>query len=370
MSASCAKEPGRRTRVANPEHVKFVTQGAAVIAEWRKRHQSIRLELGAANLDGADLTDADLGGANLRRADLSHANLSGANLFGADIRRGDLLAANLQHTDLHGAYLSGANLVGTTCWGTSFYGALLGDADLRSADLRGAQFIRANLKGAMLGSAVFGETVFGDADLSETTGLDSAEHRSPSVIDERTLRISWPLPEAFLRGCGLSDEFVRYLPSLFNQPVEFYSCFISYSSKDQQFADRLYAALQNKGVRCWFAPEDMKTGDPMREVIDKAIRMYDKLLLILSKDSVQSPWVQSEVEAAFEREHRQKRRVLFPVRIDDAVMRTRQAWAADVRRTRHIGDFTSWKEHDEYQKAFDRLMRDLKQDEADKPSTT
>jgi hypothetical protein len=31
-----------------------------------------------------------------------------------------------------------------------------------------------------------------------------------------------------------------------------------------------------------------------------------------------------------------------------------------VSRTRHIGDFTRWKEHDAYQKALERLLRDLK----------
>jgi hypothetical protein len=56
----------------------------------------------------------------------------------------------------------------------------------------------------------------------------------------------------------------------------------------------------------------------------------------------------------------QHRLVLFPVRLDDVVMQTSQAWAADIRRMRHIGDFRGWKHHDEYQKALDRLLRDLK----------
>jgi hypothetical protein len=55
----------------------------------------------------------------------------------------------------------------------------------------------------------------------------------------------------------------------------------------------------------------------------------------------------------------QKRTVLFPIRLDDAVMETEEAWAAEIRRTRHIGDFRIWKDHDEFQKAFVRLMRDL-----------
>jgi hypothetical protein len=63
---------------------------------------------------------------------------------------------------------------------------------------------------------------------------------------------------------------------------------------------------------------------------------------------------------AFEKERDQKATVLFPIRLDNAVMKSKLGWAADIKRSRHIGDFTKWKDHDSYQKAFDRLLRDLK----------
>ena len=66
------------------------------------------------------------------------------------------------------------------------------------------------------------------------------------------------------------------------------------------------------------------------------------------------------MNAAFENEEKQNKTMLFPVRLDEALMDCTQAWAANIRRTRHIGDFTGWKDHDSYQKAFDRLLRDLK----------
>jgi len=50
----------------------------------------------------------------------------------------------------------------------------------------------------------------------------------------------------------------------------------------------------------------------------------------------------------------------LPIRLDDAVRETDQAWASNLRRTRHIGDFHAWKDHDSYQKSFERLLRDLK----------
>ncbi len=114
-------------------------------------------------------------------------------------------------------------------------------------------------------------------------------------------------------------------------------------------------------LRCWFAPEDLKIGEKFRTRIDESIRVYDKLMVILTEHSLASPWVEEEVEAALEKERKQRGRlVLFPIRLDDAVMETDQAWAASLRRTRHIGDFRHWKDHDAFQQAFERLLRDLK----------
>lgn len=148
--------------------------------------------------------------------------------------------------------------------------------------------------------------------------------------------------------------------SLAEAPIQYYSCFISYSSKDEGFAERLYADLQNEGVRCWFAPVDLKIGEQIRSSIDKSIRVNDKLLLVLSGESVKSQWVEQEVESALAKEREQGRTVLFPVRIDDAVMDERSGWPAYLRNTRNIGDFTRWKDYSSYRKTFERLLRDLK----------
>ena len=142
------------------------------------------------------------------------------------------------------------------------------------------------------------------------------------------------------------------------------SCFISYSSKNQKFADRLYLHLQNNNVRCWFAKEDLKIGEKIRVGIDESIRMHYKLLLVLSKQSVESEWVENEVETAMEKERKQKRTVLVPIMLDNSVMKIESGWPADVRRSRNIGDSRKWKDHDSYQKAFDRLLRDLKAEES------
>jgi TIR domain len=145
-----------------------------------------------------------------------------------------------------------------------------------------------------------------------------------------------------------------------NIPSDYHTCVLSYATEDQAFAEKLYADLQSKSVSCWFAPHDLKTGDKLRTQIYEAIRGQDKLLLILSEHAVKSDWVEREVELAFERERQlPKTLVLFPIRLDDAVMQTNTAWAGDIRRIRFIGDFRKFHDAAAYQRALQRLLRDL-----------
>jgi hypothetical protein len=227
----------------------------------------------------------------------------------------------------------------------------LSRADLFGADLREANLTEAELTEAKVEDAKLFRTILGNLDLSRCHGLDDCVHQGPSVIDFATLRRSGPLPLPFLRGVGLPENLIEYLPSLLNQALEFYSCFISYSSKDQTFAERLHADLQAKGVRCWFAPHDLPIGAKILDAIDKAIRLRDKVLLILSEAALASDWVEGEVTRSLEED---------PIRLDDAVLGTKEAWARLLRGQRNIGDFTRWKEHDAYQRGLERLLRDLK----------
>ena len=294
--------------MANNGHVAMLKKGVEAWSAWRDENLHIR-----PDLSGADLRGANLGATAIREANLSDANLIGATLSNADLKR----------------------------------------ANLRGADLTGADLSKATLR----------HTVFGSTTLTEVKGLNLCRHEGPSIIDFATLstlRISDPLPTAFLRGVGLPDNVIGYLPSLLNTAIQHYSCFISYSSKDQAFADRLHADLQNKGVRCWFAPHDMRIGAKIIDAIEEAIRVRDKVLLILSESAIASDWVEGEVTRALDEERTRNQVVLFPVRLDDVVMQTSEGWARLLRGQRNIGDFTGWKEQDSYQKSFERLMRDLR----------
>jgi uncharacterized protein YjbI with pentapeptide repeats len=316
--------------MANPEHLEILRRGVKGWNEWRKEYPQVK-----PDLVGSDLTSRDFCDADFHDVDAKAVNFAGTNLQ----------RANLSHASLHFARLLGTDLRNSTLRESYLIGTYILDAKLSGADFTGASFGRSIL----------------DTDLSNMIGLEKATHSAPSTINISSIyRSQGIIPESFLRGAGVPENFITYMKSLTASAFEFYSAFISYSTKNQDAADRIHADLQARGVRCWLATEDLKIGDPFRQRIDESIKLHDKLLLILSEHSVQSPWVQDEVEAAVERERRDQRLVLFPIRIDDAVMDTDAAWAASIRRTRHIGDFTRWKDHDAYQKAFERLLRDLK----------
>jgi len=366
---------GKVSPMADEEHLRILKQGVEVWNQWRERNTDVQPDLSEARLTGAnltrgnfvraDLSDADLSETSLIEAKLIDANLGGAyliaaNLSAANLSGADLTAANLMRADLTMANLTGADLTAAGLIGTDLRGA-----DLRGANLNGADIVEADLRGATVGWSTFV-----DIDFSGVEGLDAVIHEGPSSIGIDTIyRSKGNIPEVFLRGAGVPDSFIEYMASLVGKPIEFYSCFISYSSKDQAFAEPLYTDLQAAGTRCWFAPDDMRIGDRIRPTLDWAIRSYDKLLLVLSEHSIDSDWVEKEVETAFEEERKRKTTILFPIRLDSAVMETDQAWVADIRRTRHIGDFTNWKDHDAYQKAFERLLRDLKAEEGAEADT-
>jgi hypothetical protein len=282
--------------MANEEHLdRLLKQGVPAWNKWRAENPGVSIDLSGANLANANLSNANLIGVSLTNANLSNANLSRVNLIGVNLTNANLNSANLNRT-----YLSRADL----------------------------------------SRAYIGYTVFGDVDLSATKGLETVRHRAPSAIGiDTVIRSQGKIPEIFLPNAGVPDSIIEAIPSLLGSlnPIDFYSCFISYSSKDQAFAERLHADLQSKGVRCWFAPHDMRIGDEIRPRIDESIRVHEKLLLVLSESSLASVWVKKEVEAAFEQEAQQNKLVLFPIRLDDTVMHTPQAWAADIRRMRHIG---------------------------------
>ena len=297
------------------------------------------VDLRGADLRGVILLGADLNEAVLSRADLRAAHLVGANLIGANLSRADLSRADLSRANLSGAYLSGANLSE----------AVLLDARFKNA--------------------IVGNTTFANIDLSGAIELKTVVHRYPSTIGIDTIyRSNGKIPKNFLRGAGVPSNFISYMISLVGKAIDYYSCFISYSHIDEDFTKHLHYRMRDDGLRVWFAPEDIKGGEKIHEQIDEAIRIYDKLLIVLSENSMSSEWVATEIYKARQREINEKKRILFPISlVEFEKIRDWELFDADsgkdmAREIREyfIPDFQDWRDHDSFERSYKKLREDLK----------
>jgi uncharacterized protein YjbI with pentapeptide repeats len=366
--------------MANEEQLAILKQGVHVWNKWREESLVTENDLSGANLSGFDLNGAYLSIVNLEeaiidRADLTGANLNGANLKGASLYETVLVEAKLRSTNLHSVNLSKADLR---------------DADLFDADLYNANLIEAQLHGTNFDitfvsktdftSAEVSSTIFNSVDLREAIGLDGVLHFSSSKITTNTFnRSEGNIPEAFLRGCGLSDweiETVKlYNPNLSNdefidiqnrifdlrqrQAIQISPLFISYSHADSGYVDKIDHRLIDKGVRFWRDVHDMKAGR-MEKQIDIAIRQNPTVLLVLSEHSLRSDWVEHEVRTARELEKDMKRDVLCPIALDDSWKSSR--WPKRIMEQimeYNILDFSGWEDDVKFEEMFRKLIDGL-----------
>jgi len=384
--------------MAIKEQLAVFKQGPKAWNEWRLKNMH-SIYLGGADLRGADLRDFNLIGVNFELANLCDANLSGIDLREVKLCGANLSHANLSMTDLREVDLSfegeldydeKGRLMGDLREPTLLSFATLMKADLRGADLtyadlEGANLTKANLKGTYFGESDIGSarvksTVFTSLDLSEAVGLEAIEHVGPSVISTDTLELSkGKIPATFLRGCGLPDWLVEsanlFNPDLDNeeiarvqnrmydlratQAIQINPLFISYSHGDTAFIDKMDKMLTAKGVRFWRDIHDMMAGKIEKQV-DRAIRQNPTVLLVLSKNSLQSDWVEHEVNEARKAEKELGRDVLCPVALDEGWKSSK--WEERVMEQimkYNILDFSKWEDESAFEEKFAKLLSGL-----------
>ncbi len=331
--------------MANQEQLDILKQGVDVWNKWQQQNKTTQIDLREVDLTGFNLMGANLMGAALGRSDLNDTNLFSANLRKSDLRRTNLNGANLSESDL-----SRANLSGTM------------------------------LNGSVLSYATISSTIFSDVDLSETIGLEQVTHPSASIIDTATFRLSkGKIPEEFLRGCGLSDADIEYAklanPELSNdeiakiqyriydlratQALQISPLFISYSHADTAFVNKLEKGLSEKGIRFWRDIHDLVSGK-IESQIDRAIRQNPTVLLVLSRNSLNSDWVQHEVRTARSLEKELGRDTLCPIALDDSWKSSH--WSQRVMEQimeYNIIDFSAWEDVSIFTCKFAKLIQGL-----------
>lgn len=365
--------------------IEVVKRGRKSVAKWRRANPDVLLLLTDANLQ-----DADLRGVNLKRADLTGADLRGANLIGAqfasaDLTRADLRGARLTKADFFSARLfkstlgsaeaGGANfrradLTEADCSGTDFTKADLRETNLKNGILAGAILVGAdlslaNLAGTDLQDATLGWSTLGHVDLSQVVGIDQIKHAGPSTLGLDTARLSHEkLSTTFLQGCGISEGVLLNWKSLFDHPVEDYSCFIRYAPDDESFARHLYEHAQARGLRCWLDQMPHSTKDRHSRSAPTSYETTERVLLCASKASLSGWWCDAEIERLAARELQYKEdtghsmRFFFPLNLDGFMFSGDWKHAREKQIAKQAIDFVGWRRNKE---KFDQELTKLVQ---------
>ncbi len=89
--------------------------------------------------------------------------------------------------------------------------------------------------------------------------------------------------------------------------------FICHSFKDRPFAEQLAIEISEEGFKSWFAEFEMKVGDSLMDKIHRAIKRSGLFAIVLSPDSVRSPWCRHELKTAMTRELSRSKVFVLPI---------------------------------------------------------
>lgn len=96
--------------------------------------------------------------------------------------------------------------------------------------------------------------------------------------------------------------------------------FICHASEDKSAARDLASAMKKLGAEVWFDEWEIRVGESIVQKINDALGAVSHLILVLSKSSVDKPWVRKEFSAALMRQLAQQSVSILPLRLDDCTI--------------------------------------------------
>jgi len=92
--------------------------------------------------------------------------------------------------------------------------------------------------------------------------------------------------------------------------------FISYSRKNKQFVERLHSDLVNEGHYVWIDTIEIKAGEDIHTRIAEGVAEADFVIVVLSKNSLNSEYVKRELYKTFDKQIKAKSVIAIPVLLD------------------------------------------------------
>lgn len=123
--------------------------------------------------------------------------------------------------------------------------------------------------------------------------------------------------------------------------------FISHSSKDEKIARRLFGDLEKIGFNPWLDEAEIAVGECILTKVNDGIAESDYIIVILSKNSVASNWVEKEWKSKYWTEINSGLITVLPVLVEDCTI-------PKLLQTKKYADFTK-----EYSVGFAQLVHTI-----------
>lgn len=116
------------------------------------------------------------------------------------------------------------------------------------------------------------------------------------------------------------------------------SIFISYSTKDAEFVERLSTSLIENNIKVWKDNHKIVIGDSLLNKIQAGIEGASYFCIVLSKNSLESDWVKTEMNYALRDESQKRGMMIIPIMIDDCKI---PPFLSDIKAVDFRKDFTA-----------------------------
>lgn len=382
--------------MANADHVKAFEKGVKYWNNWRNVYSIDKPDLsryvcfGPSDCTNINLNDSNLSGSyflnvNFDQAKIQNCNWGDSEIINCSLQNADLrntsalfskfngsvfcnsnlsefnsISCDFSGADFENVNLSRAILSASIFWGANLTNAILTDSDLSSVNFTAALLRRTNFENAKIAQTLFLKTSLNDA-----INLDSLFSKERSIIDIDTIIASKSQLSTLIIKIGIPMKSESHsLKILDDSKPSLYPVFLSHSSNDKIFATKLYNKLSSEGCQVWYDEHKIKPGDVIHKEIHKGIEQFDKLLLVCSQKSLNSWWVQDEIDKTLAKEralkikHNKEFNLIVPIKIDDYIHSWNHQYRSIIEK-RSISDFSNWNNEQEFIAKTKELLEGL-----------
>ncbi|MBN1996241.1 pentapeptide repeat-containing protein [candidate division KSB1 bacterium] len=259
----------------------------------------------SCNFSNSILIDADFRESRGSTPKFTSCDISQASFVASRLPEANFEKTKLNKAAFDGAQLLKANFEGCEARQTIFRQCNLEEANLSRSNFENAVFKDSNLAGANTCDTILKQADLSNADMTgckmnEGTTLEYSDLRGSNLKKVDLYLAKLEETKAYYEDIDKANLLTNQLKGnhFLMERKEKTKIFISYSHADAVFAHKLENALLDNSIDVWIDRKEILVGDSLIDKIREGIDSSQYVCAILSNTSVESRWVQNELDLA------------------------------------------------------------------------